>query len=85
MVTFSKEYLVKKGLPDSAIVDKMIDTTRWSIVHEIVFEDNNKFYKTTYNVGATENQSESAWEYQTEVTCVEVHLVEKTVKVWEVV
>lgn len=42
---FSRDYLVNEcELPwYGAVVDRIIDTTRWSIVHEIVFEDNGKF------------------------------------------
>ena len=52
---FSKDYLKDElDLPYSnTIVDRIIDTTRWSIVHEIVFEDNGKFYQTTYSEGAS--------------------------------
>lgn len=59
---FNKEYLTKElGLPYDCklIEDDIIDTTRWSIVHEIVFEDKGKFYRTTYSVGATEMQWEN--------------------------
>lgn len=48
--------------------------------HEIVFEDNGKFYQTTYSEGATEMQYESPWEYDDEVECTEVELREVKVK-----
>lgn len=81
---FSKDYLKNKlDLPyGNAIVDKIIDTTRWSIVHEIVFEDNGKFYQTTYSEGATEMQPERPWECDDEVECTEVDLREVKVKKW---
>lgn len=81
---FSKDYLKNKlKLPYSnAIIDKIIDTTRWSIVHEIVFEDKGKFYQTTYSEGATEMQDERPWEYDDEVECTEVELREVKVKKW---
>ena len=43
---FSKDYLVNElDLPwYNTIFDRIVDTTRWSIIHEIVFEDNGKFY-----------------------------------------
>lgn len=52
---FSKDYLVNElDLPyENTITDKIVDTSRWSIIHEIVFEDNGKFYQTTYSKGAT--------------------------------
>lgn len=65
-----------------ALEDNIIDQTRWSIIHEIIFEYDWKFYKTYYSVGATEMQDESPWEFEEEVECTEVHQVEKMVKVW---
>lgn len=82
---FNKEYLTKElGLPyDCKLIENdIIDTTRWSIVHEIVFEDKGKFYMTTYSEGATEYQDERPWEYEDEVKCTEVELKEVKVKKW---
>ena len=81
---FSKDYLKDElDLPYSnTVVDKIIDTTRWSIVHGIVFEDHGKFYQTTYSEGATEMQDERPWEYDDEVECTEVELREVKVKKW---
>lgn len=85
-VKFSKEYLKDNlDLPYSALEDKIVDTSRWSIHHSIIFEDQGKFYKTYYSEGATEMQDESPWEYDNEIECTEVHIVEKLVKVWEAV
>lgn len=83
-VKFSRDYLMKElDLPyGNVIMDDIIDTTRWSIIHEIVFEDNGKFYRTTYSEGATECQDEKPWEYEEEVECEEVHLREVKVKKW---
>jgi hypothetical protein len=83
-IQLHKDYLIKElNLPDAAIKDTIIETTRWSIIHEIIFAHDGKFWKTTYSVGATEVQDESPWEYDDLVDCREVQLVEKTVKVWE--
>ena len=80
---FTKEYLVcELDLPYAAISDKIIDTSRWSIYHEIIFEDNGKFYSTTYSVGATEMQDERPWEYVETVECTEVELKEVKVEKW---
>lgn len=80
---FRKDYLTNElELPDSAIVDKIIDTNRWSIIHKIVFEDKGKFYQTTYSEGATEYQDESPWEYEDMIECTEVELREVKVKKW---
>ena len=83
-VKFSKDYLKNELLLpyENAIVDNIIDTTRWSIVHEIVFADKGKFYMTTYSEGATECQDERPWEYDDEIECTEVELREIKVKKW---
>ena len=89
---FSKEFMQdsilwgggeKPGKP-CLIEDNIIDHTRWSVIHKIVFRDaDGTFYQTTYSVGATESQNESPWEYEPEVECTEVKKAEKIVLVWE--
>ncbi|WP_288682256.1 hypothetical protein [uncultured Eubacterium sp.] len=80
---FNRDYLKNElNLPCEAITDKIIDTTRWSVVHEIVFADNGKFYQTTYSEAATEIQDEEPWDYEEEVECIEVKLREVKVKKW---
>lgn len=81
---FSKDYLVNElDLPyENTVIDKIVDTSRWSVIHEIVFKDNGKFYQTTYSEGATECQDERPWEYADEVNCYEVELREVTIKKW---
>lgn len=78
-VKFKKDYLVNElGLPfdsDHVQNDVIIDNTRWSIVHEIVFEVDGKFYSTYYEEGATECQYEEPWESEDEIECTEVELV----------
>lgn len=66
------------------IEDKIIDTSRWSNIYEMVFTFEGKFYSTKYSTGATEYQDESPFEYSPDqVECVEVVPVEKTVIVYE--
>ena len=80
---FSKDYLMKElDLPYSAILDNIVDTSRWSIHHEIVFEDKGKFYSTHYSEGATEYQDESPWECEKDIECTEVELKEVVIKKW---
>lgn len=81
---FSKDYLMDElDLPyENTIVNRIVNTTRWSIIHEIVFEDKGKFYMTTYSEGATEYQDERPWEYDDEIKCTEVELKEVKVKKW---
>lgn len=83
-VKFSRDYLKNElDLPyANTIVDRIIDTTRWSIIHEIVFADKGKFYMTTYSEGATERQDERPWEYEDEIECEEVELREVKIKKW---
>ncbi len=69
-------------LPYDAIEDNIIDNTRWSIIHEIIFEYNNKFYRTEYSIGATEMQDECPWDYMDEVECEEVIQKPITVMSW---
>ena len=84
---FSKEYLMDVlGLPyENYIVNQIYETGRWENFHKLIFEDEGKFWKTTYAVGATEMQDSGPWDYEDQVKCTEVHQVEKLIKVWEAV
>lgn len=84
---FSKEDL--KDLVDfcemenlEMVRDEILDTTRWSIINELIFKDkeSGKLYRTNYSVGATECQDESPFEYDPDyIECVEVKEKEVTV------
>lgn len=79
--TFTTDFLKNElDLPSSAIVDRIIDTRRWSEVHEIIFEFNGMFYRAEYSCGKTEMQHESPWENEIEVECEEVKLAKVTVE-----
>lgn len=69
------------------IQDELVDTTRWSHVHERVYKDlqTDKFYLTSYRTSATECQDEAPYEYDQEVELEEVVPVEHTVIKYEVV
>lgn len=89
-IDISKELLQEYGLPHwgqngvQIVEDKIIDNSRWSIHHSLIFKWlDGKFYETSYRVGATESQDEQAWEYDETIPCTEVAQVEKVVKVWE--
>lgn len=83
---FTKELLVDGlDLPwnDSIVkYNEVIDTSRWSIIYDLVFEFDGKCYQTTYSVGATESQDERPWEYEDIIDCVEVEEKEVMVKQW---
>lgn len=97
VLTMTRAEMLALGLPDDfdcedeskkaeILSDKMIDTRRWSIVHELIFRlpnmPDNLAYLTTYSTAATESQDERPWEYSKAV-CKLVHAVERTIKVWE--
>lgn len=85
---FPRGYMLEMLDSKHVVSDKIIDTTRWDILHELVFhdEDSGKFYQTCYYVGATENQHTLPWEYDDDgVECVEVQEVYKMLPVWEAV
>lgn len=66
------------------VYDNIIDTTRWSEIHEIVFSYFNKYYMTTYSTGLTEYQNERPFEDDPdEIYCDEVFPREKIVTVYE--
>ena len=79
----SKEILVNElDLPYGAIEDTLVDNSRWSIGHRIIFQYNDKFYEAYYSEGATEMQCERPWEYNDEVECTEVIKKKITVDAW---
>lgn len=64
------------------IKDEIVDNTRWSIVHDLVFRQisTDKYYMTDYSVGATEEQDERPFQYAAEeIECDEVEPREKMV------
>lgn len=81
--TFESKFLREElELPWNAMIDEVVDNSRWSIQHEIIFEYEGKFYRTSYSVGATEQQDEGPWEYDDTVECTEVEQKEVLVKQW---
>ncbi len=65
--------------------DAIVDHTRWSVVHEMIFKDNKtgKHYVVYFNRGATEMQDEQPFEYDNDpITCSEVESKEVTTVQW---
>ena len=62
----------------------MVDTTRWSIIYEIVVKrlSDGKFFQDAYKVGATESQDEGPYEYSNP-NFTQVFPIEKTFIVYE--
>jgi len=77
--------LLWEGSEDwETIYDNIVETSRWSEHHEIVFKylPTGKFYMASYSKGLTESQDESPWEYGdpdfTEVWPEEVTVIQYT-------
>jgi hypothetical protein len=87
---FKKEFMQRLVYGDEReyksfiVEDKIVDTSRWSIIHSIIFYHDGKYYESSYSVGATENQDERPYEYDDdEIECPEMVRVKKVVEVWE--
>ena len=80
----TKMLLDELDLPGGAneVFSRIVDQSRWAVSYEIVFAYANKFYRTYYRVGATEQQDESPWEFEKTADCFEVELKPITVKQW---
>lgn len=85
---FKREWLqdlVNEDCTEAKIIKNDIyETSRWSISYGLVFEYQNKYYKTFYSRGATECQDEHPFEYdEDEINCIEVIPVIETVVVYK--
>ncbi len=90
--TFTKQELNDLDLPGCCVGGKIIediivDKSRWSIHHRLIFRLNDQVegeaYQVFYSVGATESQDERPWEYEKSVDAAVVRQVERVVKAWE--
>lgn len=84
---FKKEMLQDLSYDDCPDAEKIeetiIDKTRWSIIYKMIFKFEDKFYLSTYKVGATEQQDECPYEYDSdEIECQEVKAQEVTTIKW---
>jgi hypothetical protein len=78
---FTREQLLD-ALED-AVENTIVGHSRWSVQHRAIVNIDGKFYEAEYQVGATESQDESPWQYEKTVECPEVQQVTKTIQVWE--
>lgn len=65
-----------------SLCNELIDSSRWSLCYRLVFKEleTGDLYLTNYDVGATEMQDESPFEYEgDEIECHRVEAYEKTV------
>ena len=62
---FKKEFMQEVAYDEvegvKIIENNIIDNSRWSTIHKIVFSFNGKFYESNYSIGATEQQDESPY------------------------
>lgn len=79
---FSKDFLVNElDLPyndEIVIKDEIVEHSRWSVLHDLIFKHDGVLYQTNYTVGATEYQDESPWEFEDDVDCYVVEAKEVT-------
>ncbi|UVN13499.1 hypothetical protein FBPa8_0035 [Pseudomonas phage vB_PaeP_FBPa8] len=85
MVGYTTEDWEDFPLKFKYVEDKLVGKTRWSDVHEAVFQDLDSgiFYKTSYSVGSTECQDEQPFEFENEVEFTEVEPVEKVIIIYK--
>lgn len=70
---FKKEFLQDIIDEKETISSEIIETGRWHILYYDIFKHEEKFYETSYRIGATEMQDESPYEFEPdEIECVEV-------------
>jgi len=64
------------------IREEMVDSSRWSLMYDLVFKYDDHYFRVSYSIGATEQQDECAFEYSLDlIDCVEVwpEVVEKII------
>ncbi len=68
------------------VCDEIVEHSRWSVRHRLVFRYGVSHYVVAYSVGATEQQDERPWEYDGDrIECTEVERVEVTKVDWKAV
>lgn len=84
---FKKEFmqlLISEDLNNDAdanvVEDEFIEEQRKANLYRVIFRVGNKFYSSSYTSG----EDTRPYEFEEdEISCQEVHQVEKMVKVWE--
>jgi hypothetical protein len=80
---FDKQWLLDNVVDGEPVENNIVDHTRWSVIHECIFENAGKYYRTTYSVGATEVQDEEPYGYEPDkIECQEVVKEEYTATRW---
>jgi len=92
-MTKTRKEMIALGLPGGGkkggavvVEDTITEQGRWTTSHDLIFRllnmPDNLAYQTYYREGSTEQQDESAWEYD-DAVCTLVRKVPKVVEVWE--
>lgn len=82
---FKTQELIDAGLPQSAVQDDIIGTSRCQILHKIVFEwEDGKHYSAAYRVNVAGMTVELPWDNEEIVECQEVEQKEVIKLVWVV-
>lgn len=77
---FSKQFLIDTLGDANDVVNEICDTSRWAVQYSRIFKFNGKFYSAPYQIGATEQQDESAYEYEdNELECPEMECFTKVI------
>jgi hypothetical protein len=70
---FHRDLLEELEIPDNCIDETIIDTSRWAVHYEGVFEYEKKHYQVQWQQGATEYQEgEDLWYNADVIEAVEV-------------
>jgi hypothetical protein len=72
-----------EAIPVLVVKNEITDKSRWTIGYRQVFKINDKFYKTHYSLGATEDVDIELYPDGEQTECLEVFPREKTVIVYE--
>lgn len=82
---FNKQFLIDKNETGDYVETGYTSKSRWALNYFGIFSHEGKFYRTTWQQGATEYQEQQPYEYDdAEVECPEVVPVQKTITVYEV-
>lgn len=78
---FSKQFLIHTNGDENDVINEISGKSRWSVQYARVFKFDGKLYAAPYQVGATEKQAESAYEYEAdEIDCPEMEEYTKVIK-----
>lgn len=67
-------------------LNEIRDRSRWAVEYELVFSHGGQLWGTHYRRGATEEQDEGPFEYESkEITCLERRATSQVVTIYEVI